>query len=56
MGTIKQDFWKRVAFVTRYGHQALPDIMLMPSSDLRDYTDALAELIGEENRVPGHND
>jgi len=56
MGTYKKDFWKRLAFVTRYGHQPLNDVMNMPTSDLQDYTEALGELIGEENRVPGHND
>lgn len=56
VGDYRKDFWKRIAFATRYGHQELGTVMAMPVSDLNSYTTALGELISEENTVPGRND
>jgi hypothetical protein len=47
----KPKIWSRIAFVTRYGHITLTEALTMPVSDLNDYSEALADLIEEENRA-----
>ena len=45
----RAEIWKRIAFITRYGHISLTEALTMPVADLRDYSEALAELIKAEN-------
>lgn len=53
----RADFWKRMAFVCRYGHTNLPAAMMIPTSDLLEFMEAVGALISEENKVaPGYND
>lgn len=47
----KGEIWKRIAFVTRYGHITLTEALTMPVADLRAYGDALADLIQAENNA-----
>lgn len=40
--------WKLLAFAARYGHQRIPDLLLMPRSELSQFVDKLAEIMSEE--------
>jgi hypothetical protein len=42
-----------MAFVARYGHQQMPNILDMETVELVLLSKALAELIGEENASQG---
>ena len=45
------EIWKRIAFVTRYGHITLTEALTMPVADMRDYAQALSELVKGENEA-----
>jgi len=51
MEQYRKDFWKRLAFVCRYGRISLGEAMEMPQSDMVEFLPAINELIGEENRI-----
>jgi hypothetical protein len=52
----RADFWKRMAFVCRYGHTDLVVAMGIPSKDLNEFMEAVGQLITEENKNPGAGD
>lgn len=56
MEQYRKDFWKRMAFICRYGHTGLVDAMAMPTSDSVAFMDAINTLIGEESPTASHND
>ena len=45
------EIWSRIAFVTRYGHITLTEALTMPVSDLRFYSEALADIVHQENEA-----
>lgn len=52
----REDFWKRMAFICRYGHMDLNVAMSIPSGDTHPFMEAVGKLISEENKGPGGND
>ena len=41
--------WKLVAFLGRYGHQPARECMSMPSGDMRELANGVAEIMREES-------
>lgn len=52
----RSNFWKGLAISCRYGHIGLSDAVGMSVRDANSFNCAILDLVGEENRMPGHND
>ena len=45
--------WKRVAYMTRYGHISLEEAVSLDLPSISSYLDALSEIVSEENKGKG---
>lgn len=57
-GSMRKRLWQRLAFVARYGHQSVVDLLGMPMSDFDYLEHGLAELLSQETAAlkPGGDD
>lgn len=52
MGELREDFWRRVAQVCRYGAQRLEDVMRWSCRRFYAFYEAIAEVVEDESPDP----
>jgi len=52
----RENFWKRIAFITRYGRATFSEALDMSIREGEEFSNAIAGLIEGENKLPNSED